>query len=73
MSRFLVMAYLRGSDCLSVEECVAVVEHHYEWAHRLLVKAALKGSDIDNVEKITFIMDKHFPSSEKTRLLKGIV
>ena len=65
------MADLKGSDCLSVEECIAVFEHHYEWAHRLLVKSAAKESDI--VEKVTSIMDKHFPSSEETRLLKGIV
>ena len=65
------MADLRGSDCLSVEECVAVFEHHHEWAHRLLIKAAIKEGDI--VEKVASIMDKYFPSSEATRLLKGIV
>jgi hypothetical protein len=63
-----VMAELKGSDCLSVEECTSVFECHHEWGCRLLMKAALKESDI--VEKVTSIMDKYFPSSEETSLLK---
>ena len=65
------MADLKGSDCLSAEECASVFEHHHEWAHRLLVKAATKEGDI--VETVASIMDKYFPSSEQTILLKGIV
>ena len=65
------MADLKGSHCLSVEECASVFECHHEWAQRLLVKAALKESDI--VEKVASIMDKYFPSSKETRLLKGIL
>ena len=65
------MADLKGSDCLTIEECASVFESHHEWAHRLLIKAALKESDI--VEKVASIMNKYFPSSEETSLLKGIL
>ena len=66
------MVDFKGSDCLSVEECVAVFEHHHEWAHRLLVKASTK-EESNIVQKVASIMDEYFPSSEETRLLKGIL
>ena len=71
VSYFLVMADLRGSECLSVEECTLVFEGYYQWERRLVEKAAL--NDIDIVENIASIMDKHFPSSKETRELKGIL
>ena len=70
VSCLLVMADLRGSDCLSVGECGAVFQDHTEWERRLVEKAAVKESDI--VEKIASIMARHFPSSEEARKLKGI-
>ena len=65
------MADLRGSDCLSVEECVAVFQYCFGWEMRLVVKAPVKESDI--VEKIASIMDRHSPLSEEARKLKGIL
>jgi hypothetical protein len=63
-----VMAELRGSDCLSVEECVAVFQYCFGWEMRLVVKAPVKESDI--IEKIASIMDRHSPLSEEARKLK---
>jgi hypothetical protein len=65
-----VVADLRRSDCLSVEECTTVFENYSWWKSKLVEKAAEKESDI--VEKVASIMDKHFPSSEKTRVLKVV-
>ena len=65
------MADLRGSDCLSVEECTSVFEGYYQWERRLVEKAALKESDI--IKKIASIMDKHDPFREETGVLKGIL
>ena len=64
------MADLRGSNCLSVEECVAVFQDHTGWEGRLVEKAAMKESYI--VEKIASFMDEYVPSSEKAKELKGI-
>ena len=71
VSFFLVMADLKGSECLSVEECAAVFEYYFWWKQSLVREAATKGSYI--VEKIASVMDKHVPSSEETRELKGIL
>ena len=65
------MADLKGSECLSVEECAAVFQYYDGWERRLVGKAAMKESYI--VEKIASVMDKHVPSSEETRELKGIM
>ena len=65
------MSDLRGSDCLSVEECAAVFRYYSGWERKLVGKAAMKESYI--VEKIASVVDKHVPSSEETRKLKGIV
>ena len=65
------MADLKGSECLSVEECAAVFQDYDGWERRLVGKAAMKESYI--VEKIASVMDKHVPSSEETRELKGIL
>ena len=67
------MADLRGSDCLSVEECTVIFQDYsgLQLERRLVGKAAVKESDI--VEKIAYIMDRHFPSSEEARKLKGIL
>ena len=67
----LVMADLRGSDCLSVEECTAVFESYYRSEERLVEKTAVKESDI--IKKVVSIMDKHDPSRIKTVVLKGIL
>ena len=64
------MADLKGSECLSVEECAAVFQYYDGWERRLVGKASMKESDI--VEKIASVMDKYVPSSEETRELKGI-
>ena len=65
------MADLKGSDCLSVEECAAGFRFYDGWKQRLVGKAAMKESYI--VEKIASVMDKHVRSSEETRELKGTV
>ena len=65
------MADLKGSECLSVEECAAVFQDYFRWKQRLVGEAATKGSYI--VEKIASVMDKHVPSSEETVELKGIL
>ena len=70
VSCLLVVTDLRRSDCLSVEDCTTVFESYYGWESKLLEKAAEKESDI--VEKIASVMDKYFPSSEKTKALKGV-
>ena len=67
----LVMADLRGSDCLSVEECTAVFESYYQWEKRLVDKTAVKESDI--IKKVVSIMDKHVPSRKQVVVLKGIL
>ena len=64
------MADLKGSECLSVEECVAVFQDHTGWEWRLVRKAAMKESYI--VEKIASVADKYVPSSKEARQLKGI-
>jgi hypothetical protein len=63
-----VMADLKGSECLSVEECTAVFDYFgrwkgaavfqdYDgWKQRLVGEAAMKESYI--VEKIASVMDK---------------
>ena len=71
MSCFLVMADLKGSECLSDEECAAVFQYYYEWAGRLVGKAVMKESHIQ--VKIASIMDKHYPFHNETRVLKGTV
>jgi hypothetical protein len=63
-----VMADLRGSDCISVEECAAVFQYYEGWERRLVGKAAIKESFI--VYKIASVMDKHLPSNGETRKLK---
>ena len=70
VSCFLVMADLRGSDCLSVEECAAVFQDHTGWERRLVGKAAIKESCI--VEKIASVMGKYVPSSKEAKEMKGI-
>ena len=65
------MADLKGSDCLSVQECAAVFGYYNRWEQRLVEKAAMKKNYI--VEKIASVMDKHFCSREETRLVKGIL
>ena len=65
------MADLRGSDCLSVEECTSVFESYYRWEERLVEKTAVKESDI--IKKVASIMDKHVPSRIETVVLKGIL
>jgi pyruvate formate-lyase activating enzyme-like uncharacterized protein len=62
------MADLKGSDCLSVEECTSVFKGYHQWERRLVEKAAMIESDF--VNNVAFIMDKHFPSSEETGVLK---
>jgi hypothetical protein len=65
-----VMADLKGSECLSVEECLfiaAVFQDYDGWKQRLVGEAATKGSYI--VEKIASVMDKHVSSIEETREL----
>jgi hypothetical protein len=52
-----VMADLRGSDCLSMEECTSVFKSYYQWERRLVKKTAVKESDI--IKKVASIMDKH--------------
>ena len=72
VSCFLVMADLRGADCLSVAECTSVFQYYDKWERRLVGIAAMKESYI--VEKIASVMNKHVPSSEETaRELKGIL
>ena len=70
VSCFLVMTDLKGSECLSVEECAAVFQYYDGWERRLVGEAAMKESYI--VEKIASVMDKHVSSSEETRELKGM-
>ena len=65
------MADLKGSDCLSVEECAAVFRYYNRWEQRLVEKAAMKKNYI--VKKIASVMDEYVSSSEKTRELKGIL
>ena len=71
MSCFLVMADLRGSDCLSVEECTSVFKSDYQWERRLVETTAVKESDV--IKKVASIMDKHDPSREEAKALKGIL
>ena len=71
VSCFPVMSYLRGSHCLSLEECASVFQLYTGWASRLVGEAVMKERDIGG--KIASIMDKHFPSHKETRVLKGIV
>ena len=70
VSCLLVMSDLRGSDCLSVEECTSVFANYNLWERRLVETAAVRERDI--VEKVAFIVDKHFPSSGVPRTLKGV-
>ena len=65
------MADLKGSDCLSVEECAGVFHRYGGWERRLMEKATMKKSYI--VEKIASVMDKHVPLSGETRVVKGIL
>ena len=68
---FLVMADLRGSDCLTVEECTSVFEGYNQWEECLEEKTAVKESDI--IKKVVSIMDKHDPSRKEVVVLKGIL
>ena len=70
LSCFLVMADLKGSDCLSVEECAEFFHCYDGWKQRLMGEAAMKKSYI--VQKIASVMDKHVPLSEETRVVKGM-
>ena len=70
VSCFLVMADLRGSDCLSVEEYTTVFKSYLQWERRLLKKVVVKESDV--IKKVAAIMDKHVPSREESRVLNGI-
>ena len=65
------MSDLRGSDCLSVEECTSVFEHYYQWKTRLVETTAVKESDV--IKKVASILDKHDPSMEEAKALKGIL
>ena len=71
ISCLLVMADLRGSDCLSVEECTSVFESYYRWEECLVKKSAVKESDI--IKKVASIMDKHDLSRKEIVVLKGIL
>ena len=65
------MADLRGSDCLSVEECTLVFKHYHQWERVLVVETAGKESAI--IKKVASIMEKYDPSSEVPGVLKGIL
>ena len=68
-SCLLVMAELKASNCLSVEEAIAVWKDYRMWEANLVSVAATK--DSRTVKIIASVMGTH-GYSEKCKVLKGM-